>query len=156
MLRNVAMAFLRAQSIFFLAALLCSGADSAHASSQYELGGLRGEKSTKYPVPARSATREYFLFVNEAGNHRFIYEESPGAESLPGIAGLRNVMGNKELVCKIELVCKKAAFCTGGCKNMYYESSNTPLDPTLQGRNHCTISTFKCDKASGSGVAIAR
>jgi hypothetical protein len=60
-------------------------------------------------------------------------------------------MGSSEMTCALDLDCSAPAFCTGSCQNMYYEMSNTPEDPALQARNHCTVTTFKCKKSAAQG-----
>lgn len=126
--------------------LLFLCAPGAFAGTQYSLTGLRPEGISQYAVPERSAQREYLHFINELGSHRFIYEESGLKPPLAGMAGMRGAMGNSEMVCTADLDCKAQAFCTGRCQNMYYELSNTPDDPALAGRNHCTVLAFKCRK----------
>ncbi len=137
-----------------LFALLIFGlsAASALAGTQYSITGMRPAGISMYGVPSRNANREYLHFQNEVGGHRFIYEEIPGTPALASMASLRQVMGSAEMVCQIDLDCRTKAFCTGKCRNMYYEMSNTPDDPAMKDRNHCSVTAFKCQKGAG-GVA---
>jgi hypothetical protein len=136
-------------AFMFLAPLFFTS--HALASVKYSITGMRPESVSQYSVQGREAQREYLHFQNELGNHRFIYEEASASPPLSGINNLRQVMGNPEMVCQVDLNCKTPAFCSGNCRNMYYEMSNTPGDPSVQNRNHCTVTTFKCKKKSAKG-----
>lgn len=132
-------------------AVLALGQEPAHAANQYSIHGLRAEGISQYGVPQRNAQREFIRFKNDFGQHYFIYEESPRSPPLSGVSNLRSVMGNPQMVCEVEVSCQKAAFCTGICRNMYYEMSNTPSDPTLANRNQCTVTAFKCKSGLEGG-----
>jgi len=134
--------------ILCLTAVLFLLRGNAFASAKYSITGMHPEGISQYAVPQRNAQREYLSFQNELGSHRFIYEETAGTPSLGGINSIRQVMGSTGMECRVDLECKTPAFCTGTCRNMYYEMSNTPHDPAVQDRNHCAVVTFRCKKSA--------
>jgi hypothetical protein len=145
--------------VFLAAAFLIAAASALAADAtpvHYSLKGLRPHGISQYAVRARTAQREYIHFENEQGNHYLIYEEAPGSPPTQAMKTFRAVMGSWDMVCSLELDCKQPAFCTGSCKNLYYETSNTPEDLGLLDRNHCSLSSYHCEKppagATGTGT----
>ena len=128
---------------------------TALQSVHYSLQGLKPLGISQYSVPSRSAQREYIHFQNEQGNHYVIYEEAAGAPPVQAIKHFREVMGRWDMVCSLDMDCKAPAFCTGTCKNLYYETSNTPEDLELLDRNHCTLISYRCEKPLTKSMADA-
>lgn len=112
----------------------------------YSLKGLRPLGISQYSVPSRSAQREYIHFENAEGHHHLIYEEVAGTPGLQEMQHFREVMGKWDMICNVDLDCKGPAFCVGSCRNLYYETSNTPEDLGLLDRNHCVLTSYRCEK----------
>jgi len=131
-----------------LALSACGGTatEPEGARAHYTLHDLHPLGISHYGVPSRTATREYIHFHNEQGSHYLIYEELLSATPLAAVQHFRQVMGSWDMVCQLELDCRQPAFCTGGCRNHYYEVSNTPADPALADRNQCALSSYRCER----------
>ncbi|MGZ6338688.1 MAG: hypothetical protein ACXWSL_22185, partial [Bdellovibrionota bacterium] len=163
--RKGRMAFYRhAFSAFALALLPVLAASAADIAAppaanrqhvHYILTGLKPLGISQYTVATRSAQREYIHFQNSQGNQYLIYEESPGAPPVAAMKHFREVMGRWEMECRIDMECKMPAFCTGNCKNIYYESSNTPEDLGMLDRNNCTLLSYRCEKPLSAPVQAA-
>jgi hypothetical protein len=90
-------------------------------------------------------SRQFIKFQNPQGSHVLIYDEETAQAALRNLANLKQVMGIPETECRIDLDCSIKAFCTSGCRSMYYELSNSLAAPPL-GMNRCAIRSFQCGK----------
>ena len=117
---------------------------SAPHTKKYSLTNLRPVDVREFESNGLGVDHEYLLFRNERGTHYFIYEDLRSAPTLPELRAVRESMKNKDQTCQIELLCTLNAFCTGTCKNFYYELNNVGPDPSRPRQNHCMLQTFTC------------
>ncbi len=117
----------------------------------YSLKDLRFMKVSKYAGLA-NGKREYFQLKNSLGTHYLIYEESPAHAPLAPLQVLRAKAPGAAL-CKVKLQCSTNAFCTGTCKNFYYELSNGPADPARREHSRCAIQELDCADSVAQGKA---
>jgi|GEM_PF-5651544 len=117
----------------------------------YELRNLKPAGITQYSTSSDSILRQYFEFKNEQGSHNIIYEELSGNPPLRTVTSLREISRDFESNCAIDIECSTKAFCTGDCKNMYYEVANAPGDTYAPERNKCRVQYFSCEKAGAPG-----
>lgn len=135
--------------LLFLAACLPL---SAHALT-YNLSGLRYDSSSQRQTAA--GFRHYIKFQSAQANHVLIYDEENAHPPSRDIAALRQVMIAADAECSLNLTCTAKAFCTGDCRNMYYELSNAgevvinAAQPAAV--NRCMLTSFSCArKAKGN------
>jgi hypothetical protein len=115
----------------------------------YEIRELTPAGITQYSPGADSLLRQYLEFRNSQGTHYVIYEEGGGAPPLRNVAAIREMARAPDSTCAIDIECSSKAFCTGDCRNMYYETSNLPGDALAPDRNKCKVTYFSCEpKAS--------
>jgi len=105
-------------------------------SSVYVLKNLRPINISHFSSPQRLHLR----FENEQGNHSLIFPESPEKQS----SNLLQAIAGWQSICTLEIECAAKAFCTGDCKNMYYEITN-PLT-----EKKCNLRSFTCGPALNS------
>lgn len=120
----------------------------ASPSSQaiiYELRDLVPAGITQYSSASETVFRQYLEFRNGQGTHNIIYEEVSGPAPLRNIAALREIARAWDSSCAIDIECSSKAFCTGECRNMYYETSNAPGDNISPDRNKCKVTYFSCE-----------
>lgn len=131
-----------------------SDAPPAAPASQaivHEIRELTPAGITQYSSGADSVLRQYLEFRNNQGTHYVIYEEGAGAPPLRNIAAIREMARAADSTCAIDIECSSKAFCTGDCRNMYYETSNLPGDALAPDRNKCKVTYFSCEpKASAT------
>lgn len=120
--------------LFFLFILLLSPFAQAET---YDLKNLKGVSVSHFSAPA--GRRQYFRFQNELGLHTIVYEESSAVAALKELDSLERAMWAGD--CAISLECSAKAFCTGDCRNMYYETANA--DPS---KNKCKVKSFSCGR----------
>jgi hypothetical protein len=112
---------------------------------RYVLKNLSPLGLNRYILSRNGETREYFRLRNAKGVHHLIYEENPAMAPVPELKQLRDKMTKSKAACDIELHCVTNAFCTGTCKNLYYEIKNTPPDPkNISRHNHCKVHALQC------------
>ncbi len=117
---------------------LLAAASPAFGQS-YGLGNLRPLSLSQ---KMSGSNREALLhFENEQGEHYILYEENPAFGGVKEIASLVSFIGNSNHICSIDLDCQSKAFCTSGCKKLYYEVFNSAAP---SGRNSCAIKAFTC------------
>jgi hypothetical protein len=129
----------------FFALYLISGSVAAANEIKYELRDLRPQGMSQYSLPGTSF-RHYLRFQNELGMHYFLYEDSVTHPPLREIAMLHSALAVTEFKCAADIVCQAKAFCTGDCRDMYYEFSNLST-PAGAGENRCRIQAFSCDRS---------
>lgn len=121
---------------------------------EYELLGLKPAGVSQYNAPLL-AFRQYLHFWNDEGSHFFIYEESPNLPPLKDLVNLREAMGASGVTCEVTVSCTPKAFCTGDCRNMYYEFSNSPASATSPGSSSCQLKSFTCEREKPLPVPAA-
>lgn len=124
--------------------LLGLAASTAFADTKvtYSLTGLKPQGLSQYSAVEVGGSRQYLRYQGDKAMHYLIYEEVDGLPPRKDIANLRQASQSGAVVtCDLEIVCETKAFCTGDCKNMYYEFTNGNPAP---GRNHCTLQSFDC------------
>lgn len=129
--------------ILFLQTLTAWAADPAPlpAKQIYSLSGLRPGGFSQYNLTEAPGIRQYLRFQGSASMHYLIYEEQEGSAPRKDISNLRQAMNSGEQTsCDLELECDTKAFCTGDCRNFYYELRNVPK----AGRNQCVLRSFDC------------
>lgn len=152
---------LKATMALFLLATLPARSDAPPAApaSQaiiYELRDLAPAGITQYSAASDTVLRQYLEFRNGQGTHNIIYEEVSGPGPLRNIAALREIARAWDSTCAIDIECSSKAFCTGECRNMYYETSNSPGDNISPDRNKCKVTYFSCEpKAAAPAVPAA-
>ena len=139
-----------------LACLLFSGATFAEAPAttakqhiSYELRNLRPQSFSQYYLVGMFSLRQYLKFQNESGSHQFLYEESSVYSALPEIHDMQQAISIADYSCSVDVDCDAKAFCTNGCKDMYYELSNLPSALAVADVNHCRVTYFACQHDSG-------
>ena len=137
--------------LFLLNIFLVNGYSSAETFS-YSLDNLKPVSLAQYNVTDRPGLRQFFQFQNEEGMHFIVYEEVKGIAGSRELDGIRVYMSQWDSACNLELVCKTKAFCTGDCRNMYYEMTNSPNDTVFPERNNCTLESFTCEKRSAPQI----
>ena len=113
-----------------------------NASQVYELEGLHSVGFTEYNMPEISTLRQYMKFENADGIHTIVYDEIVTVPVLKTLNDLRQAMSSKDSLFSLEIECANQAFCTGGCKNMYYEFTNGSNESSLSGHNRCVVRNF--------------
>ncbi len=122
----------------------------------YELRDLTPVGITQYSSSSEAVLRQYLEFRNSQGTHNVIYEEVSGAPPLRNIGALRELARAWNSNCGIDIECRSKAFCTGECRNMYYETSNAPGDSLTPDRNKCRVTYFSCEpRAQNNGQSSA-
>lgn len=89
--------------------------------------------------------RQFIKLHNAQGQHVMIYDEESAQDSMRNLANLKQAFAIPETECRMELDCSLKAFCTAGCRSMYYEFSNSPAAPAPS-VNRCSIRSFQCGK----------
>lgn len=127
------------------AAVPAAGAPAAPASTAivYEIRELTPSGVTQYSN--ESAIRQYFEFRNGQGTHNIIYEEVAANPPLRNITALRELAKAWDSTCAVDIECSSKAFCTGECRNMYYETSNAAGDALSPDRNKCKVTYISCE-----------
>lgn len=113
----------------------------------YELRDLKPSGITQFS-PSSDIVRHLLEFRNEQGSHHIIYEELASAPPLRTVASLRELASSFGSSCSIDVECTSKAFCTGDCRNMYYETANAAGDTYAPDRNKCRVQYFSCEKAA--------
>lgn len=131
--------------INLIALLIFSFTAFAEPATIYELRDLHAQGISFYG--STPVNRKYMEFTNADGRHHIVYEESPAFASLSELLSLQQAMGSLNAVCAIDISCSQKAFCTGDCKQMYYEVSNLPNEQIPADHNRCKIQSFSCEKA---------
>ena len=120
-------------------------ATAAPAAIVYEIRELTPAGITQYASASDSVLRQYLEFKNGQGTHNIIYEEVTAAPPLRNVAALRELARAWNSTCAIDIECSSKAFCTGECRNMYYETSNAPGDNLSPDRAKCRVTYFSCE-----------
>lgn len=127
---------------------------SATAPTTYELRDLKPDGLMQPASAVSSGVRQYFQFQGEQGMHHVIYEEMPMAPALPIASTLRQYSSAHNSRCSLDIECAGKAFCTGDCKQMFYEISNVAGDAASPDRATCKITSFSCESAPTPGPMI--
>lgn len=98
---------------------------------------------SNYPTNLSTVRRHYFQFRNNDGSHYFVYEEDSGFAPIREVTELKRAMENWNSSCSVDLDCKEKPFCTGRCRNMYYQLSNR----AGEGKDRCKIVSFTCTRS---------
>lgn len=106
-----------------------------------------------------TGTRQFLKWQNSQGLHVFIVDEEANLPPIKELSGLRSAMAMGDSECRIEVTCPVKAFCTGTCRNMYYEFSNGPVATTTnstpgEAKNRCMLLAIDC--AKGISAAAPR
>ncbi|HEY8279977.1 MAG TPA: hypothetical protein VIH99_10150, partial [Bdellovibrionota bacterium] len=137
-------------AIFLALPALAENPPSAPAAAGtplvYELRDLRPAGIIQY-AGVGDVVRQYFQFHDAQSSHSVIYEEAPTAPAARGIMSLRQASTSYDSQCSLDIECSSKAFCTGDCKQMFYEVSNAPGDSLSPDRNKCKVLFFSCEKA---------
>lgn len=126
--------------------------ETTATSVHYELHNLRPKSISQYDAADPGILRQYLHFENEQGNHTFIYDELGSVTPMREILNLRQIIGSWDSVCSVDLDCTAKAFCTGDCKNMYYELTNAPANPAASEKNRCQIHYLSCEKSNSNNL----
>jgi hypothetical protein len=119
-------------------------------AEDYRIEQARGQGISERKTA--TGIRQFLKWQNHQGTHVFIVDEETSQPALKDFASLRAAMAMSESGCTIEVSCAAKAFCTGSCRNMYYEFTNAPAAATAgqaaDARNRCVLSGFDCTKQS--------
>jgi hypothetical protein len=93
---------------------------------------------------AGDLARYYFEFQNGQGRHVLLYEETASARPPRVLSALRQAASNWDSGCSIDVECSAKAFCTGDCRDMYYELAGAQGEAAAPDRNRCKIQFLSC------------
>lgn len=123
-----------------LAFLLILPAASAQANSGggnniYVLKNLKPINISQFNNA--NGTRHHLRFQNEQGSHSLIFSGLEASAKQP----LLHAISGWNSYCTLEIECAAKAFCTGDCKNMYYELAD---DAAGNAEKKCKLRSYTC------------
>lgn len=125
-----------------VAAPLAAPAPAANIPVKYFLRNLKASGISQYALTEKAGLRLYLHFHNEQGHHYIVYEEATAAPQQREVNNLRQAMANPHQPFSLDIECAAKAFCTGECRNMYYEMSNQPGEYATTEQNRCEVKAF--------------
>jgi len=125
-------------SILAFLVTLNAHANDQVAGSSYLLKNLKPLNISYFSNATNN--RHHLRFQNEQGSHSLIFT---GTEPGKALSSLLHAVSGWNSACTIEIDCAARAFCTGDCKNMYYEMANDSLDISSAAQK-CTLRSYTC------------